>query len=132
MLNSMEIYEMKEDEVKRFFQAGGGGSPSSLDTENRTVDITISTATPIMEYDFRSDQVLPTIIVPEGIELPSNGQVPYIDSHDRSSTENQIGSVRSMRVEGDSLIGITHFVHRCEIRKSFPNWLEKATLQIIV
>lgn len=116
--------KMKEDEVKRFFQAGGGGSPSSLDTENRTVDIVISTATPIMEYDFRSDQVLPTIIVPEGIELPSNGQVPYIDSHDRSSTENQIGSVRNMRVEGDSLIGTTHFAKDAKSERVFQLVME--------
>lgn len=83
----------------------GPMQPKTLDESSRSVEIVITTDKPINEYDYRTDQVLPTVIVPEGVELPENRQVPLLDCHDRSSTVNQIGSIRDMRVEDNGLVG---------------------------
>ena len=45
----------------------------------------------------------PSTLNTEGIEIPKNRQVPLLDCHDRSSTDNQIGSVINMRVENNGL-----------------------------
>ncbi len=83
----------------------GPMQPKTLDESSRSVELVITTDKPINEYDYRTDQVLPTVIVPEGVELPENRQVPLLDCHDRSSTVNQIGSIRDMRVEDNGLVG---------------------------
>ena len=94
-------------------------APSTLNTEERSVDIIISTDQPIVEYDLRTDSFIPTVIIPEGIEIPKNRQVPLLDCHDRSSTDNQIGSVRNMRVENNGLVGTAYFAKDTKSERVF-------------
>lgn len=96
---------MSDDIVYRKLSLNKDNKPVTLDESTRSFEITISTDTPIAEMDYRTGDVIDTVIVPEGIEVPPNGQVPYVDSHDRFSVENQLGSVREIKVEGNSLIG---------------------------
>ncbi len=100
---------MSEDIVYRKLSLNKDSKPVTLDEETRSFEIIISTDSPIAEMDYRSGEVIDTIIIPEGIEVPGNGQVPYVDSHDRFSVANQLGSVRDIRVEGNQLIGRVHY-----------------------
>ncbi len=100
---------MSEDIIYRKLSLNKSSKPVTLDEESRSFEITISTDTPIAEFDMRSGAYIDTVIVPDGIEVPENGQVPYVDSHDRFTVDNQLGSVREMRVEGNSLIGRVYY-----------------------
>ncbi len=100
---------MSEDILYRKLSLNKDNKPVTLDETTRSFEITISTDTPIAEMDYRTGDVIDTVIVPEGIEVPANGQVPYVDSHDRFSVDNQLGSVREIRVEGSSLVGRTFY-----------------------
>jgi len=84
-------------------------SPSTLNTESRSVNIIISTDNPVVEYDARTDDYWPTVLLPESIRQPKNKQVPLLDCHSRNSTSDQIGSVRGMKVEGSSFVGDAFF-----------------------
>ncbi len=106
---------MSEDIIYRKLSLNKSSKPVTLDEESRSFEITISTDTPIAEFDMRSGAYIDTVIVPDGIEIPENGQVPYVDSHDRFTVDNQLGSVREMRVEGNSLIGRVWNDHRVDV-----------------
>ena len=112
---------MKEEEftTRKFNIESRTNSPHSLDETNRTVDITISTTTPVLEYDYRSDQMVPTVIIPEGIHAPDKGQIPLVDTHDMSTIENQLGSVSELRAEGDEYIGKARFAEDTKSEKAF-------------
>jgi hypothetical protein len=100
---------MSDDVFYRRLNLSTDNIPKTLDESSRTVGIIISTTTPVVEFDARTQNFWPTSIIPEGVEVPSNGQVPYMDTHDTGSVENQIGSVRSIKAEGDNLNGVAHF-----------------------
>lgn len=74
-------------------------TPKTLDSKSRSVDIIVASDQAIREYDLRTESVIPTVILPEGIEVPKNKQVPLLDCHSRNSTSHVIGSVRNIRVE---------------------------------
>ena len=84
-------------------------APKSLNEEKRSVDIIIASDKPVNEYDFKHDRMIPTVILPEGIQVPKNGQVPHLDCHSRGTTDNMIGSIRNMRVEGNEFVGTAFY-----------------------
>jgi hypothetical protein len=81
------------------------GAPSTLDIENRSVEAIGATENPVMERDYDTYEVYPTVLLMSGCRIPPSGQLPLLDSHSRYSTSTVIGSYRDMRVEGDKLIG---------------------------
>lgn len=102
----------ENEEVIRFMGRSLEDTPTrpyTLSEENRSVQVVISSTTPVLEFDRSFDDVIPTVILPEGIETPRIGQVPLLDCHDRMSTESQIGSVRNMKAEGDEFVGDAFF-----------------------
>ncbi|HUT23714.1 MAG TPA: hypothetical protein VM492_05180, partial [Sumerlaeia bacterium] len=49
----------------------------------------------------------------DGAEIPASGQIPLLDSHDRSTIQKQLGSTREIRVEGEQLVG-RNFISEAE------------------
>lgn len=80
-----------------------GFKPSTFDETERSVEMVIATEEPVVEWDRRSGKFIPTIIRVSGIEFPD--QVPMLDTHSREGVSDVLGSIRSIRVEGDKLIG---------------------------
>jgi len=81
--------------------------PASLSEEDRSVDAVIATETPTAVLDFETWRVIDEVLVMEGARVPD--QVPLLDSHSRWSVDNVLGSTRSIRVEGATLVGRNHF-----------------------
>ncbi len=79
--------------------------PESLNEKERTIDMIISTDTPVLEFDFTDYEVRPTIIA-IGAVKNLDRQVPMLDAHARDGVSNIIGSFTNLRYEGASLIGI--------------------------
>ena len=71
--------------------------------ESSSVPVIIATENPVERYDDNSDQNYAEVLLMDGVEFRGGRtQLPIVDSHDRSTTRNVLGSVRNLRVEGIS------------------------------
>jgi len=82
---------------------------SSIDTANRTIDCDVSTENPVMMPDFSRMEMVPEILVTKGAVLPDSKQVPFLDSHQRGSVANQLGSARDVQTKYNRLTARLHF-----------------------
>jgi len=79
----------------------------TLDVPNRSIEAVMSTETRAIVYDWQRDELLEEILIARGMELPV--QVPLLESHIRWSIEHQLGSVRSIRLENNTIVGRLFF-----------------------
>jgi len=100
---------MRESELKEMEFRNFGVRTSTLNEETRTIEADISTETPVREYDWSRGEYVERILLAEGVQLPTSRQVPLLDNHNRSSTEDQIGSIRGLKVEENRVRGNLHF-----------------------
>ena len=94
-------------------QADGG--PKSINVDERSVEVVCASETPVMERDWDTWELMPTVLLMSGCELPENNQVPLLNSHDRLSAQSVIGSVRNLRIEAGQLIGRAYFSRASEV-----------------
>lgn len=80
---------------------------STVDEKERSVETVISTETPVAMYDYDRWERVPEILRADGAVFPS--QVPMLDNHARWSTEDQIGSARSITKENNQIVGRLFF-----------------------
>ena len=97
--------EMQSREMR--IPVGKGGGPASVNLEERSVEIICASESPVMERTGAG--VAPTVLLMSGVRLPENGQLPLLNTHNRTDAKAVIGSVRDLRVEGDKLIGRAFF-----------------------
>lgn len=81
-------------------------SPASLDDTARTVDFVLATEGRVPVWDWERGMI-DEILLMSGCSFPE--QVPLLDAHSRCSIEDQLGSLRGLRVEGESLLATAHF-----------------------
>lgn len=86
----------------------------TLDPENRTIEAKLSSETPVPMFDYRRGEMVPEVLLASGAEFPSSRQVPLLDSHMRYSSDNQLGSTREIKVDGDGLTGRLNFAKSSE------------------
>lgn len=83
------------------------------DTANdgqRSIEAVIATENPVERFDQRSGEVIREVLLMSGLQMrTARNQLPIVDSHDRSTVRNILGSVRNIRVENDQLIGVPTF-----------------------
>lgn len=77
--------------------------PSTVNIDERSVEGVIATETPVREFDYDRMEMIPRSLVMSGVEF--SRQMPLLDSHNRYSVRDQLGSIRDIRVDGDKLIG---------------------------
>lgn len=82
----------------------------SASTDDRSVEVIIATENPVERYDSERGIVVREILAMDGMEFRGGrNQLPIVDSHDRSTVANVLGSVRNIRIEGDELVGRAFF-----------------------
>jgi len=86
----------------------------TIDLENRTVETIIATEAPVMMPDYDRWEMVPEVLLSSGVVYPPSRQVPFLDSHNRDSTEDQLGSTRQIRVEENEVRGVLHFSSTAE------------------
>lgn len=97
----------------------------SADREQRSVDVVVATENPVERYDSERGIVVREVLSMDGIEWRNpNRQLPIVDSHDRSTVANILGSVRNLRVEGDELVGNAYFASDPESQTAFRKLME--------
>lgn len=83
----------------------------SIDEEARTVEAVLATDHRSTVFDMDAWQKVDEILVMRGADLP--GQIVMVDSHPqldgRVTIEDVRGSVRSLRIKGNKLLGVLHF-----------------------
>jgi len=77
--------------------------------ESRTVKAVISTESPVLMPDFDRMEMVPEILLATGVEFPSSRQVPFLDSHNRRSLRDQLGSAREIQVEDGQVVATLNF-----------------------
>ena len=82
----------------------------TADAEVRSFQVVIASENAVERYDEERDMVIREVLLMDGMELRGGRtQVPIVDSHDRTTVANVLGSVRRMRIEGDELVGDAFF-----------------------
>ena len=81
------------------------GEPSTLNEDERSVEITLATENPSPVFDFNRYEVVDEVLVIDGVELPKSRQIPMLDVHSRFSNDNVLGSIRDLKKQGAELVG---------------------------
>lgn len=82
--------------------------PSSIDLENRSVEVVMTTETPVLVYDYDRGRINEVLLM-SGAQIPESGQVVMLDAHSRYDTSYIIGSAREVRTEGAEMLGRAFF-----------------------
>ena len=89
--------------------------PDSFDSVKRTFEAVLSHQHPVEVFSFRVFDIIDELLLVRGFEFEE--KIPLLDSHERNSIEDQIGSISNMRVDGKDFLGTLHLseTERAEI-----------------
>ena len=97
--------------------------PSTLDREERSLEMVMASETPVRMFDWETGESVPEVLLAKGCTMPK--QVPLLDTHSRYSTSDVLGSVRSKRVEdGGFVIGRAIFSSTPKAEEAFVKYEE--------
>lgn len=85
---------------------GQRSGPATLDEAARSVGVVLATERPAQIFDWERG-VVNEVLLMSGADYPE--QVPFLDSHNRYSVENQLGSLRGLSVNGAELHATAFF-----------------------
>lgn len=95
-------------------------SSFSASKKRPTVDIVIASDSPVERWDEDRDEMVKEILLMDGVEFRSDQkQLPIVDSHDRSTVRNILGSVRDIRVENGQLVGRAVFATDSDSQRAY-------------
>lgn len=83
--------------------------PKTYREADNSVEFILATEKPAKVWDWERWQEIDEVLSADGFKIYSGEQVPLLDSHDRSTVDNILGSVRDIRTEGDTVIGRLYF-----------------------
>jgi hypothetical protein len=92
---------------------------ASFDEEKRSVEAIISTETPVSMPDWSRMEMVPEVLLSKGADFPKSRQVPFLDSHNRYSVKDQLGSVRGITVNNDNLTATLVFSRAMHAEEAF-------------
>ena len=81
--------------------------PSSLNEQERSVEVVLSTPKASTVVDRRTGRVFDEVLLSRGAEYPA--EFVMLDSHQLSSTRNIRGSIRNIRQEGEDIVARAYF-----------------------
>jgi HK97 family phage prohead protease len=87
--------------------------PRSFNAQARTVEAVIASAQPVPRQDARG--AFHEILDPAALDLAASRGASVLDSHQQHGLDNVLGTLDSVRVEGDQVIGLIRFSSRPEI-----------------
>ena len=87
--------------------------PSTFDAAAGTVEAVIASANPVQRQDARGTFL--EILDPAGLDLNASRGASVLDSHQQHGLDNVLGTLDSVRVEGNEVIGLIRFSTRPEI-----------------
>lgn len=102
----------KIDEVSRIEKLGlslrvFGMTPTTFDEETKSIEGVLSTENPVSTWDWKRYEMVDEILLADSFEHPN--QIPLLDSHNRASVKDQLGSIREIKSENGKLVGRLYF-----------------------
>lgn len=88
--------------------------PLSWDETTRSVEVVVTSETPVQVYDWQRDEVVDEVLLMDGLEPPK--QTPLLDAHNRWSVTSQLGSARDYRVQGTEVLARISFADTATAR----------------
>ena len=93
--------------------------------ETKSVEVVVASENPVERYDSERDSVIREILLMDGVEFRTERmQLPIVDSHDRSTVRNVLGSVRNIRTEGTQLVGDATFARDTDSQDAYQKLLD--------
>lgn len=93
--------------------------------KTKSVEVVIASENPVTRYDSERDALIREILLMEGVEFRTERmQLPIVDSHDRSTVRNVLGSVRNIRVDGTQLVGDATFARDTDSQSAYQKLLD--------
>lgn len=80
---------------------------ASINEEERSVEAVLSTDTRATVFDWQRYEPIEEVLLPDGARF--DAQVVFLENHNRFSVDDVLGSIRSIRVEGNQVIGRLFF-----------------------
>lgn len=77
--------------------------------QERSVEAVIATENPALVFDMSTWRMIYEVLLMDGCKLPPSGQLPLLDTHDRSSIDKCKGSTRKLRIESGELVARNYF-----------------------
>jgi hypothetical protein len=106
--------------------------PTTANETARTVDVVIATEAPVMMMDFSRWELVDEILLMSGLRMSEirQGKLPLLDTHQRGTAKNVLGSTTNLRIEGDKLVGTRNYseVSAPEFRKTIEGHLDQASV----
>lgn len=78
-------------------------------SDSMTFDVIAATDAPCMMPDYERQEYVPQVLLMSGVKLPANKRVPLLNTHDRSSADNVLGSADGFVTEDGELRGKVTF-----------------------
>lgn len=106
----------KRDSAKQYIRAEF--VPSSMNAENRTVDVTFATGTPVLRYSWARDEYYNEVLDMNGADLAraENG-LPVLDNHGTWGSVGQIlGRAENIRKENGVFVATVRFSKRDNVK----------------
>jgi len=95
------------------------------DTQARSVPVVIASENPIERVDDVTGEIYREVLSMNGVRFRGKkNQLPIVDSHNRSTVRNVLGSVRNIRVEGSELVGDATFAKDAASQEAFEKLLD--------
>lgn len=102
------------------YRAAGMDPAGAVDDDQRSFPIILASETPVRVYDYERGDIVDEVIEMAGVELPR--QIPLLDTHDRSSVQHVLGSIRELRVDGQHLFGRAYFSSHPQAVQAYENY----------
>jgi len=94
-------------------------------TANGSVQVVIASENPIERFDPSRQVSYREVLTMDGVQFRSSRmQLPIVDSHDRSTVKNVLGSVRNIRVEGSQLVGDAVFASDPDSQQAYQKLMD--------
>lgn len=81
----------------------------SFREDERSVEAVISTEAPVLMPDWSRGEMVPEVLLARAAEFPKSRQIPFLDSHNRSSIKDQLGSARNITVNDGNITATLMF-----------------------
>lgn len=93
--------------------------------KDRSVEAVIATENRVTVLDWNRFELIDEVLLMDGLQLDDDRQVPLLDTHNRATVRNQLGSTRDMKVQGSQLIGRNYFSASAEAEHPWTLTKEK-------
>jgi hypothetical protein len=80
---------------------------STYDEKTRSIEGVLSTEAPVAVWDWNRYEVVNEVLLMDG--MTHSEQIPLLDSHNRASVKDQLGSIKNIRVDSGRLLGRLFF-----------------------